>query len=423
MILQLPYGMEMVRAEFRPPRRVIEFKAKRIATLQKPEELLTQALQKPIGSYSCEQVFRKAGRVLVVVPSNWHDSGGIYYLPLLIKRLRAAGVPAHEISILMAGAWGAKRNGIASLLNTFEPGASLPAIHYHDPFDAHALAYIGETRRGTPVFVNGLLVDAERVLICGQVSHHSFWGYQGGAAMIVPECAGKETIERHLHLAYDAQLAGLHPRCRDGVIAGNPLQEDLREAFRFLDVDFLLHTLVNENGQIIGAVAGEPLQAHAAGCRMLDDVYCAPLEEAADLAVASCGGYPHDANYCRAHETLQRAAQTVLPGGKIVLLAECRHGLGSPELAQEFMPAEAAAESRRPSRSALEKLLAISTRQIAQQYEVIAVTGLPAEIVRCLGFTPASSLSEALHLAQSKSPEINSCHIFCHGAFTVPQLV
>jgi nickel-dependent lactate racemase len=422
MILQLPFGTDTVRAEFRPPRRLVEVKAKRIATLQKPEEILGQALHKPIGCFPFEQIFRKAGKVLIVAPNNWHDAGGMYYLPILLKRLGDCGVPMSEISILVAGAWGAKRNGIASLLESCgsEP---MPAVYYHDPCDAHALEYIGETRRGTPVFVNRLLVDAAHVLVCGQVSHHSFWGYRGGPAMIVPECAGKETIERHLHLAYDARLAGLHPRCRDGVVAGNPLQEDLREAFRFLNVDFLLHTLVNENGQVVGAVAGEPLQAHAAGCRLLDDIYRVPLEEAADLAIVSCGGYPHDANYCRAHEALHRAVQTVQPGSNIIFVAECRHGLGSPVFAKWFMPAETMApEGRLPSRSALENLLAISTRQIAQQNEVIAVTSMPAETVRALGFTPASSLAEALQLAHPRTAEVNSCYIFSNGAITVPQL-
>jgi nickel-dependent lactate racemase len=422
MILQLPFGQDTVRAEFRPPRRLVEVKAKRIATLQKPEEILAQALQKPIGSFPFEQLFRKAGKVLIIVPNNWHDAGGMYYLPVLLKRLSGCGVPMNEISILVAGAWGVKRNGIASLLESCG-SAPRAAIYYHDPLDTHTLEYIGETRRGTPVFVNRLLVDAAHVIVCGQVSHHSFWGYHGGPAMIVPECAGKETIERHLHLAHDATRTGLHPRCRDGVIAGNPLQEDLREAFHFLSVDFLLHTLVNESGQVLGAVAGEPLQGHAAGCRMLDDIYRVPLEETADLAIVSCGGYPYDANYCRAHEALHRAAQTVQPGGKIVFLAECRHGLGPADFARWFMPSEGeATESRLHTRSGLESLLAISTRQIAQQNEVIAVTGMPAETVRALGFTPASSLAEALQAAQPKTAEINSCYIFSNGAITVPQL-
>src|SRR5262245_8551394 len=214
MILQLPFGPDTVRAEFRPPRRLVEVKAKRIATLQKPEEILAQALQKPIGSFPFEQIFRKAGKVLIVVPNNWHDDGGMYYLPVLLRRLESCGVPTTEISILVAGAWGGKRNGIASLLESCG-SAARAAIFYHEPLDTYAMEYIGETRRGTPVFVNRLLVDAAHVIVCGQVSHHSFWGYHGGPAMIVPECAGKETIERHLHLAYDATLAGLHPRCRE----------------------------------------------------------------------------------------------------------------------------------------------------------------------------------------------------------------
>ncbi len=422
MILQLPFGTETVRAEFRPPRRLVEVKAKRIATLQKPEEILSQALQKPIGCFPFEQIFRKAGKVVIVAPNNWHATGGRHYLPLLVKRLQELSVPAGEISILVAGAWGAKCNGIAGLFGAHGFEQEAPAVYYHDPFAAHALEYIGETRRGTPVFVNRLLVDADHVILCGEASHHSFWGYGGGPAMIVPECAGKETIERHLHLAYAGTPLELHPRCCDGAIAGNPLQEDLREAFRFLSSDFLLHTVLNENGQVVGAIAGEPLQAHAAGCRLLDDIYRAPLGEAADLVIASCGGHPHDENYARAHAALHRATRAVKPGGTIVFVAECRHGLGS-DLAQWFRaPEKAGVEAKVFARPQWENLLAISTQQIARQYEVIAVTSLEAETVRALGFTPAASFAEALQMAQQKTAEINSCYLFHNSMSVVPQL-
>src|SRR3970040_1185167 len=48
----------------------------------------------------------------------------------------------------------------------------------------------------------------------------------------------------------------------------------------------------------------------------------------ADLDIVSCGGYPRDINLFQAHKTIENAARIVRHGGVILLLAECRDGIG-----------------------------------------------------------------------------------------------
>jgi nickel-dependent lactate racemase len=454
MELRLKYGHEVVLAELsdmpsnnikgKAKRHFFELQAKHIATLQKPADIINQALNRPLGIYPFNEVFRGARNVLIVRPGN----GFVHDLPVLYERLRRLHVPAEEIRILVAKAE-------VEIEECVPPTLELPParVFYHDPHDHKALEYVGLTRRGTPVFVNRLLLEADAVIICGRVTHHPFAGYEGGPRLIVPGCAGAETISRHYAHAIDLETPRVHPRCRDGVIEGNPLQEDAREAFRFITANFLLHTIGNDQDQLVGAVAGEPLQAFAAGCRAIDDMFYAPAApgtktfeagrtwEPAHLVVASCGGFPKDRDFRTAYATLHHAAPLTRPEGVIILVAECRNGLGSEvltrwcneSLAHEPLLGEPQSDQRKsPYGRSLnhrlfqaheaEALSAFSVLQTARERRIIVVSALAPALVQRLGFIPASSLPEAFALAEPHLPEAFSAWVIYHGALLAPRL-
>lgn len=404
----------------KPGSQFVELYARHIATLQKPVDILAQALDRPLGCHPFDQVFRGSRNVLIVAPDPAEaPSGAEYYLPVLRERLRRLHVPNEEVRILIA-------KSAATPLPTAAPANDYAALvgekarlYRHDPDDAKALEYVGITRRGTPVFINRLILDADEVVFCGSVAHHPFTGYSGGPRLLVPGCAGHETIARHHALAIDPEALRLHPRCRDGVVEGNPLQEDAREAFRFISASFLLHTVFNDQGQMIGAVAGEPLQAFAAACRTLDDMMLAPVAQPASLVIVSGGGYPFDSDFRSAHAALYRASQVVRPGGVIIFVAECGNGLGSSALSRwleeatngvatgtQFLPGHQGQDWRSLHHRVFhhvdaDALIALSTLQKAREVRIIAVTALEDALARRWGFTPSSSLSEALVLAAS----------------------
>jgi len=424
MQLRLRYGAATATAEFRPTRGfVTELDIKHIATLQRPDEIISQALDKPIGSYPFHRLFRGSGEVLIVVPDQSRRSGSEIYLPIIRRRLNDLGISDAKITILVA-------NGSHPAQTVEEMQATLPPDVYdrvrivqHDSRNKKELSYIGETKRGTPIFVNKLISDAEHIIICGTVLHHYFAGYGGGPKMIIPGCAGYETITRNHALAIDHSRLRLRADCNDGKVDGNPLQQDLREAFKFINVTFLLHTILNGHDDIVAAFAGEPLQAHAAGCRMVDDIYLVPIQEPADLVIVSCGGHPRDLNYVQAHKSLHHAFYAVPRGGVIVFLAKCAEGVGSETFLEWF-------DYDNPEKLhhalihhyKLNGTTALATMQKARECRIIAVTDLPSEIVTKLGFTPAASLSEALGMASKELTDEFSAYIMPNGALTVPTL-
>ncbi|MGH7599545.1 MAG: lactate racemase domain-containing protein [bacterium] len=429
-------GLSLEKTKGKPGSQFIELHARHIATLQKPADILAQALDRPLGCHPFDQVFRGSRNVLIVAPDPAEAlSGAEYYLPLLCERLRRLHVPNEAIRILIAKSAATPLPASAPANDYAALAGEKVHIHRHNPDDAKALEYVGITRRGTPIFINRLILDADEVIFCGSVAHHPVAGYGGGPRLLVPGCAGHETIARHHALAIDPEALRLHPRCRDGVVEGNPLQEDAREAFRFINVSFLLHTVFNDQGQMIGAVAGEPLQAFAAACRTLDDMFLIPVVQPASLVIVSSGGFPFDYDFRAAHAALSRASQVVRPGGVIIFVAECGNGLGSPALSRwleeaangvetgtQFLSGQQGQDWRSLYQHAFhhidaDALIALSMLQKAREVRIIAVTALEDAVARRWGFTPAPSLPEALALTASwlKMPQG-----FLNGSLELP---
>jgi nickel-dependent lactate racemase len=465
MELRLKYGETVAQAELPdfPLRRLQEKKikgesgrttaagqfvklpTKHIATLQKPADIIRQALDRPIGCHPFREVFRGARNVLIVIPDPAEETGAEHYLPVLRERLNLLHVPDEDIRLLIASAADSLSSSNATARRLADFAGEKIRIFWHDPRDHKSLEYAGLTRRGTPVFVNRLLLEADYVLLCGSVTHHLFAGYGGGPRMIVPGCAGDETIHRHFSHAIDPESQHVCARCRDAVIEGNPLQEDSREAFRFITTNFLLHTILNDQRQIVGVVAGEPLQAFAAGCKALDNMFFAPVAQAekalapANLVIVSAGGYPHDRDFRTAYAALHRAAQVARSDGVIIFLAECRNGLGSPALshllqgyARREQPMEAPSwpplHLRRFDQNEIETLIALSILQKARELRIIIVTeldmGLAAPVgMQRLGFVPAKSLQAALAIAESWKifQDIFSAVIIDNGTLLIPR--
>ena len=121
----------------------------------------------------------------------------------------------------------------------------------------------------------------------------------------------------------------LAPTARAGIIAGNPVREDIDEAGGLIGIDFIFNVLLDEDKRIIRAVAGHYLEAHSAGAAAYDARCDLRIPEAADVVIASPGGAPKDINLYQAQKTLDNVAGAVRDGGVIVLVARCREGFGN----------------------------------------------------------------------------------------------
>ncbi len=367
--------------------------------------LIRAALDNPIGSPPLERIVRPGEKVVVVTSDITRYTGSEHYLPILIERLGAVGVPDRDIEIVIALGIHRKqtetehRRILGSLYGRI-------SVRDHECDNPAELVFLGETAAGIPVSVNKRVAEADRVIVTGTAGYHYFAGFGGGRKGLVPGVAARQTcMATHFAVFNPPEIGGKHELARPGVLAGNPVHAGLMQAARMVNPDFLLNTVLSPNKEILGVYCGELEQAHLAACAHVRSLYAVPLDRPADLAVVSCGGAPKDINFIQAHKALDYGVSALREGGTIILLAACPDGFGNPTFFNWFEHQDLD-EFEQALREGYEinGQTAHATLFKARRYRVILVSELGAVETRSMGMEKAADLDEALKMAYEKLP-------------------
>jgi nickel-dependent lactate racemase len=268
---------------------------------------IEKALKEPIGSNRLDEIAKPESRVVIVADDATRQAPSGLMVPPILDELNAAGVKDENVSIIFAcGTHRAVRlEESASLLGKEVVNRVKVLSHNSKAPDA---VYIGTTRRhGTKVYLNRIFAEADVKILTGDVGFHYYAGYGGGRKSVLPGVAGEETI-RHNHAMF------LDVHAKTGVLKENPVHEDMVEAARMAEVDFVLNVVTNSRHEIVSAFAGD-----------LEKVF------AADIVVVSPGGSPADVNLFQAYKGIDNALEVVKRGGVVLLVAELPEGHGSQE--------------------------------------------------------------------------------------------
>lgn len=318
----LPYGKTDVCVRI-PARNFLgSVIPKELVATQNARAEIERALNEPIGSKRLSEITKPENKVAIVVDdATRHAPSDVMLLPVLAE-LNKAGVKDDNVTVIFG--CGTHRTvtqeETARILG--EEACRRVKTVSHD-CRAQDLIYVGTTRtHGNKIYLNRIFAEADTKILLGDVGFHYYAGYGGGRKSVVPAVAGEETI-KHNH----AML--LNPNARTGILAGNPVHEDLTEAAKLARVDFIVNTISNARGEIVKAFAGDIEQAFMEAVKAVDDMYRVSVDRRADIVVVSPGGYPADMNLFQAYKALDNALAIVKRGGVIMLVAECSEGHGN----------------------------------------------------------------------------------------------
>ncbi len=318
----LPYGKSSICARV-PARNLlgtIEPKEKPAAADAKAE--IERALREPLGSKHLNEIVKPESRIAIVVDDATRDCPSDVMLLPLLSELNGAGVKDENITIIFGcGTHRCVKTEEACRLLGEETHNRVKSVSHN--CKAQDLVYVGTTRsHGNKIYVNRVFAEADVRIIVGDVCFHYYAGYGGGRKSVLPAVSGAETIQ-HNHALL------LHANARTGILAGNPVHEDMTEAARLAKVDFILNVVANSKGEIVKAFAGDLEQAFLEGVKLADNMYRATVDKRADIVVVSPGGYPADMNLYQAYKAIDNALDVVKRGGVIILVAECAEGHGN----------------------------------------------------------------------------------------------
>ncbi len=315
--IELPYGNKSLRFELEAEAQVTQATLNTLPEIDLDGEL-KKALDRPIGSQPLEELAKGLGSVLLICDDNTRPTPAHLILPSVIERLRAAGVALENIAILIAG--GSHRPMTEEELEAKVGSEVYPSVQVlnHEFDNKDKLVHLGETKNGTPIWINKMVFDADLVLGIGGIVPHRYCGWSGGGKIIQPGVCGEDTtIATHLMITKDESITL-------GNI-DNPVRKEIDDIALRAGLKFIVNAILDANQRIVGLVAGDPIKAHREGVELAKKVYGVPLKQA-DLVVTS--SFPADLNFWQAGKALYSADLAVKTGGTIILVTPAIEGPG-----------------------------------------------------------------------------------------------
>lgn len=409
--LELPSGYERGYSW-----RVLE--ARSAEALPDAPSAIEKALEHPVSGPSLEHLARGKRSATISVCDITRPVPYPVMLPPLLECLERAGIPSVAITIIVAT--GLHRPATnAEIGEILSPAvASRYRVVNHHARDLREHRHLGSTRSGTPVYIDERFMAADLHITCGLIEPHLMLGFSGGRKLVAPGVAYQDTIK-----AIHSPRFMRDPKAIEGSIEGNTVHAELLEIARMARHDFMLDVSITRDRRISGVFAGEPETTHAEAVKFVSAAMSHELDEPVDAAITSAAGYPLDLTFYQAIKGVTAAAKVVKPGGKILLIAACGEGTGSPEFAgmlkegisdQAFL--DRIAESPvLVDQWQLEKL-ALVTRRVDVLYYV---PGLPADYYPALWGQAYATQKEALCALLNGLPRGASIAVMPEGPYVL----
>ncbi len=283
---------------------------------------IERALKEPVGTETLSDIVKPEHKVAIVVDDATRSAPSNLMVPPILDELAKKYVKDENITVIFGCGTHKKvpREEAVRLLG--EDVFNRVGVVSHD-CESQDLVYLGKTRKhGTKVYLNRVFAEADVKILTGDIGFHYYAGYGGGRKSVLPAVSGEETI-RHNH----AML--LQSKAKTGILEENPVHEDMVEAARLAKVDLILNVVMNREGEIVKAFAGDLEEAFCEGVKLVDEMYRVKVYRKAEIVVVSPGGNPADVNLYQAYKGVDNALEVVKRGGVIILVAECTEGHGN----------------------------------------------------------------------------------------------
>jgi nickel-dependent lactate racemase len=274
-----------------------------------------------------QQTPKKSPSVCIIVDDYTRATPTAKILSFLLPALEQRNIGKEHLFFLFA-------SGTHRLMTEAEKRARLSDEVFenyrsidHLFFDADHLVQRGTFADGVPILINKHALAADIRIAVGTIVPHMPAGFSGGAKMLLPGVAGRETVH-HMHVT-----GALDPRQAIGVTDTLPrrLMEELAAT---AEPFVIINTILNARDEAVGIVGGDYREAYRRGVEIAKKAYFVEIPARADVVISDTRG--HDADMTQANKGLFSAALAVKKGGEILLISDCPDGV-SPVHGEEML--------------------------------------------------------------------------------------
>lgn len=382
-----------------------------------PLREVVQSVDNPLGSFSWDK-HNGVRSVAIAINDKTRPVPFNHLLPPLLAKISSLGIKKECVRLFIAT--GTHKPAAKEEIDKSLPGDIVDnyCILTHDCDNSANLQLLGETKLGTPIYVNKEYYSADLKIVTGNIEPHHFMGYSGGVKSASIGMTGRETINRNHSLL----LTG---KTRMAEYETNSMRMDVEEIGQRIGVHYALNSVLNSDKEIVRTFSGDPETVMLAGIPVSKTVCAVDIHEKFDIVIASVGGYPKDINLYQSQKALSNACLITKNGGTVILVAECIDGIGSDSFRSFITGKSDSSEiinyfTHENFQVGPHKAYQFA-RQL-QQVNVILISSLSDDVVKQCLLIPAKDLTQAVELAiRGKEQEI-SIGIMPHATNTIPNI-
>jgi nickel-dependent lactate racemase len=385
----LPYGETEVHVSVEAKNISDEVRSRDEQPKFNANELVSNALSNPINVSTFERLLDQKRSIALSIDGTISPFISTTVLSELIRRLTKHSIPRNNVTIVIAN--GTRTESNPKLLSALHGNKEFEQVKIvENNGDNLSFKKLGLTKNHTPIEISTLFTDSTVKIAIGEVSLDAYTGFTGAYTSIFPGLASQKTIEANRKHYFK----GATP----GKIHQNLMKEDAFEIVNKVGIDYSINLVTNNVGHLLSVYTGEMEQSWVMALDNYGGSFESSIRKNADIAVVSAGGIKHDFDLYNASWALISANKSVKRNGTIILIAECREGLGPFGFAR-LTHINILSELERRYQLGSEMIHLI--KSIGKSKRLILVSALPGYFIEPLGFEAADTAIEGYELAQN----------------------
>jgi nickel-dependent lactate racemase len=414
MQVEIPYGERTIKVELEEARIAGLVKGNDVKPALNERETILSAIFHPLNSPNLRDFLAGPTPILCIVNDGTRPTPTAIILEAIYNLIKL-------VNIRFLVATGAHRPPtedeyrciFGQLYDEFKS-----LIYPHNSRSASDMVYITRSRNGTDVYLNKMVAEAQKIFVISSVEPHYFAGFTGGRKSFLPGIASHRSIEQNHHLA-------MSPLSKPLALDGNPVHDDMVDTLATIrdKAIFSIQTVLDNNQCIYSMSTGDINDSFAEAVSKAREVFVVGIKEKTDIVV-TVARHPFDIDLYQSQKALENGKLALKTGGIIILVSECRCGVGDDTFLRLLSTCmdldEILARIEKGYKLGYHKAAKIV--ELRQWADIYGVTSLPDNVVKAALITPFSTLQKALDIALSIKGRHARVLFLLDGAVTVPSI-
>lgn len=287
---------------------------RKVTQIPDQRQVILDALAHPIGTERIETLVKPGQSVVILFDDVTRPTPAAALLPPILDALRRAGIRDADIRLFAA-------LGTHRPMTDAELRAKLGAdavgrykIINREYLDGDFVS-LGKTPSGIPIEVDRAVMEADVKIAVGNVVPHITAGWGGGSKILLPGACSRITTDMMHYIGCIIQpvlevlgVRDTRPRAEMDAIA------------RRVGLDFIVNTVLDEEGRLLGVFAGDVVEAHRQAVALAERVMVIPIPAQADILIVSAN--PCHVDYWQGLKPYAYAHLAVREGGIIIFMLD-----------------------------------------------------------------------------------------------------